>query len=302
MFRDHAIVLTGGWGPEREENLAGGLSVYRCLTESRRPVTLLDIREPIDLYTLHDCAPAFAFLAHTEELPTIPILDFLGIPHSGPHWCSTALSYDKALSNALCRGAKIRVPDSVEVRHDADRNALTNIPRAVVKPRRCGSSLGITVGTTQDSVKAAIERAFVYDSRALVEEYLTGLELTVGAIGSEIHSVVSVVTPGRLIFDNQAKKEVEVEYSTVTKDLPAQVLSTIVDWTTKLAELFDVASFWRADYRFGPDGLYVLDINLLPYLGYAKHGLIDIMCQDNRETYLEFLTRTESAKRVASGA
>jgi D-alanine-D-alanine ligase len=295
-FSDRALVVTGGWGPEREESLSAGASVYECLLGMGRSVELLDIASPSDMSRLDGLDVDFAFLAHTEDIPTIPLLDHRRVPHSGPNWCAASMSYDKVIAYAVCESLDIPVPSFKEVREGEDV-ACQDHTESVVKPRRGGSSLGVALGVSREEVALAIEAALVYDSVALVEEFLDGVELTVGAFGGSTYSIVQIEVSDGPIFGYEAKSTLSVDYRPITRDAPTRTRAVLADWTERLARCLDVSSFWRADYRFSGDRLNLLDINLLPYLGCSSDGLVGAMCTDNGEGYSDFLTRVERVKR-----
>ena len=54
---------------------------------------------------------------------------------------------------------------------------------AIIKPVNEGSSIGITVAHSPDQVLDGINHALRYDHRVLVEEFVTGLEVTCGGTG-----------------------------------------------------------------------------------------------------------------------
>jgi D-alanine-D-alanine ligase len=302
-YLDKAVVLTGGWGPERDENLAGGAAVCEALALLGRPVELVDIASPRDLRHLDTLDAAFAFLAHTEELPTIPILGFYRISHSGPdNWSSAVASYDKVVAYALSSSAGIPVPPGRELRAGSLAETADNGDNLanIVKPRRGGSSLGVSIVKTSKDLARAVNAAADYDSTILVETFLDGEEISVAAFGETVYSIVAVEPQKSPIFDYEAKRTLAVRYTAVTRTVSLGTSERLREWTRELARLLDVTSFWRADYRSDGRCLHVMDINLLPYLGGISGGLVETMCKDNEETYSEFLARLEAVNRHES--
>jgi len=52
----------------------------------------------------------------------------------------------------------------------------------VVKPKKQGSTVGLSVVRERDELEAAVETAFRYDDEVMVERFVPGRELTVGIL------------------------------------------------------------------------------------------------------------------------
>jgi D-alanine-D-alanine ligase len=63
----------------------------------------------------------------------------------------------------------------------------------VAKPPREGSSVGVHLVHRADELPAALEDCFERDREVLVEEFISGRELTVGIVGGEALPVVEIV-------------------------------------------------------------------------------------------------------------
>ncbi len=70
----------------------------------------------------------------------------------------------------------------------------------IVKPRREGSSLGVSRATNFAELAAAVERARAYDSSVLVERFVAGREVHVGILGDRVLGAIEVV-PSHEIYD-----------------------------------------------------------------------------------------------------
>src|SRR5262249_8478343 len=143
------------------------------------------------------------------------LLDILGIPYVGSGTLASALAMDKAMAKKVLAADGVPVPRGTVVERGDFRNdpagaaarALEGAFPAVVKPVRQGSSIGMSLVTDRVEMRGALETAFAHDSQALVEERLTGTELTVGVLGNRELQALPVVeiVPKRAFFDYQAK-------------------------------------------------------------------------------------------------
>ncbi len=120
------------------------------------------------------------------------VLDLLGVPYVGsaPAGCRTA--WDKPVAGSVARAAGLLVPDSVALPHGTFRElgaqavlaAITDrfgLP-LVVKPARGGSALGVSVVRSLEDLPRAMVECFAYGDVALVERYISGVEVAVSVV------------------------------------------------------------------------------------------------------------------------
>jgi D-alanine-D-alanine ligase len=130
------------------------------------------------------------------------ICETFNVPYTGSSIFGSALGIDKVLSKHLCREACIPVVDFVAFREDEwahqeeaglDRCADTLGYPVIVKPARCGSSIGIAKADTRDALDAAIEDAFRYDDKVIVERAVQDLREINCAILGDVHEATPSV-------------------------------------------------------------------------------------------------------------
>ncbi|MBN2282310.1 MAG: D-alanine--D-alanine ligase [Deltaproteobacteria bacterium] len=115
------------------------------------------------------------------------LLELLNIPYTGPGVLASALGMDKHIQQKILRAAGLHVPESrvverSEWEHDAGSVSSSildtfGIP-CVTKPTREGSSIGVTIIRDESMLPQAMETAFQWDRRVLVEEFLSGTEFS----------------------------------------------------------------------------------------------------------------------------
>ncbi|GIV59359.1 MAG: D-alanine--D-alanine ligase [Rhodothermaceae bacterium] len=131
------------------------------------------------------------------------LCETFNVPYTGSGILGSALGMDKVLSKRLCREAGIPVVDFVAFRESEwsyreeawlDRcEAGLGYP-VVVKPARLGSSIGITKAKDRAALDAAIEEAFRYDDKVIVERAVTRLrEVNCSVLGDPDEAVPSVL-------------------------------------------------------------------------------------------------------------
>ncbi|MEX0822643.1 MAG: methyltransferase domain-containing protein [Rhodothermales bacterium] len=126
-----------------------------------------------------------------KEMHVPALLDVAGVPYSGAGPQCLAFCYDKSLVRGVAREMGIPVPEARFVRPGTSTIDLVDVGYPViVKPNSGDCSVGITaqsVAYTPDDLAVSLKtvRSQVGTHRPLlVEEFLTGKDLTIGIIGN----------------------------------------------------------------------------------------------------------------------
>ncbi len=199
------------------------------------------------------------------------MLDLIGIPYVGSGVLASALAMDKTVARKVLAAEGIPVPRAVVVeredgRDDAVLRAQALAP-AFVKPSRQGSSLGMSLVQRPEDLGPALEKAFEYDTRVLVEERLLGREITVGVIGNRRLTALPVVEiiPKREFFDYRAKYDPDLSDEICPADLAADVTRSVQDLALRAHRALDCRGLSRVDMILTPDrGGMLLEVNTLP--------------------------------------
>lgn len=108
--------------------------------------------------------------------------DILGIPVVGAKSNCTALATNKSHTRNVVSAAGVRVAQAQQLRRG---ETLSVQPPFVVKPNCEDNSMGVTLVKTTSEIASALQAGFEYDDILLIEEYIPGRELRVGAIEQE---------------------------------------------------------------------------------------------------------------------
>ena len=119
-------------------------------------------------------------------------LDVHGIKYTGSGYLGSALAMNKELSKIMFRANGSPTPGGIIVEKGSGSYADVGFP-CVVKPCSGGSSVGTSVVNCRDEYDAALELAFRYENRVVVERYIRGREFTVGVINGEAMPVIEII-------------------------------------------------------------------------------------------------------------
>lgn len=242
-----------------------------------------------------------------KEAHVPALLEILRIPYTGSGPRCLTYCYDKSLIRGIAREMEIPVPAGVLVKsEDMIFNLSFKFP-VIVKPVFGDSSFGITqrsvVNNLEELINAIYETRdrFGYDKPILIEEFLTGKDLTVGIIGNppEDYLVLPIVEedyselPLHLpkICGYEAKWLLDSPYQkikSVPAELPEETRDFIVDCCIKLFHRLECRDYCRFDWRLDAEGNpKLLEVN--PNPGWCWDGHLAKMAQWAGISYPEML-------------
>ncbi|PKQ21199.1 MAG: D-alanine--D-alanine ligase [Actinobacteria bacterium HGW-Actinobacteria-6] len=309
-MKEKIAVLMGGRSLEREVSLRSGRRVCEALTERGYRVVPLDVTADL-VPTLRSERPDAAYIAlhgkYGEDGTVQEVLEFLGIPYTGPGVVASALAWDKAVSKRLFRENGIPTPDWVTFSTAAFKEmgaatALDLVPDAVggfplvVKPAEQGSALGLTRVTDASELPNALMNALSYGDKAIVEKWIDGAELAVSVLdgpnGLRVLPPVEMVALSGL-FDFSAMYTVgETEYY-VPARLSDEVTAEVIRLAGEVHRLLGCRHVSRVDMVLGADGVpQVLECNTSP--GMTETSLLPMAAASEDITFqelVELLTR-----------
>jgi D-alanine-D-alanine ligase len=234
-----------------------------------------------------------------REAQVPSVLEMLGVPYSGSDPLCLAVSLEKPLAKRLVSFSGVATPRWQVV---GDTKQLKEVEwgqfplPAFAKPAHEGSSKGIRITSRLENSPQIVEAVTglleYYQQPVMVEEFISGEEVTVGVIGNSPPKVVGImrVVPRKktdyFVYSLEVKRDWE---SLLTYECPALlgkgVLQDIADSSLKAYEALGCRDFARMDFRISPDGTpYFLEINPLPGLN-PKSGDLPIMAGKMGWTY-----------------
>lgn len=205
-------VLMGGPSNERDISLLSGEAIASALERSGHGVTRADIA-PVDTRALDAPGIDVVFIAlhgdfgesgQVQQLCEDRRLQYIG---SSPR--ASELAMDKAAAKQLFRRAGLTTPDWIVVEEydppseTAGRVAAMGLP-VVLKPLNGGSSVDVTIAPDAATRDAALAELLDTYSRAMVEQFVAGRELTVSVLGGHVLPTLEIIPPGGF-YDKRAK-------------------------------------------------------------------------------------------------
>ncbi|NVM44520.1 MAG: methyltransferase domain-containing protein [Candidatus Lokiarchaeota archaeon] len=242
-----------------------------------------------------------------KELHLPALLEMLKIPYSGSGPQCLAFCYDKSLIRGIATELEIPVSDAIFIKPGDKTIDLTLYFPAIVKPNFGDSSFGITqrsvVNNGEELLNAITEirEKFGYDKPILIEQFLTGKDLTLGIIGNppDDYIILPIIEedysslPQGLpkICGYEAKWLPDSPYwniKSIPAHLPEKVTQLIESCSLKLFERLECKDYVRFDWRLDKEGNpKLLEVN--PNPGWCWDGHLAKMSKISGYSYKEML-------------
>ena len=249
------------------------------------------------------------------------LLEVAGLIYTGSGVAASAVGMDKAFFKRVALGVGLPVLPWLEVgaaRWTADRagelarveafaTRATGHGRLIVKPSRLGSSVGMSIAWTAADRAPALDLAFTYDARVIVEPCLpTPRELEVAVIGNdpaalELHGPGEVI-PSRDFYDYVDKYLADGARTLARADLADDVAVACRRIAGEAYAAIGAEGFARVDFLLDrPTGtLYLNEINTIP--GFTPISLFPKMAEADGLPFGSLCERIVELALARSGA
>ncbi len=209
-------------------------------------------------------------------------LKVLDLPFVGCDVLGSAICMDKGYTNdifavhdipqakyvVLCKG------DDYDLKEIFEKTS----PTVFVKPCNAGSSVGVMKAENEEELEKAIQNAFLYDKRILVEEEIIGDELQIAVMGNE-NPFAS--RPGVYKIHDTEFFDYDAKYNDSKTEMltPFPMDEDLEQKARHLAEkvykIMGLSGFSRVDIFVRGNDLLVNEINTVP--GLTSHSMFPIL-------------------------
>ncbi|MFQ5880881.1 MAG: D-alanine--D-alanine ligase family protein [Candidatus Methylomirabilales bacterium] len=246
---------------------------------SGRPLVSMDPDRETGCWLQETLEVAFPVLHGTygEDGTVQGLLELLGVPYVGAGVMASAIGMDKVAMKAAFRQAGLRVVHyrvlMIKQWRENAATVLTTLEQTFsypifVKPSNLGSSVGVSKVTDRPGLGRAIEEAFRYGRKILVEQGLDCREIECGILGNDQPeaSVIGEILPKRAWYDYRAKYEAGMSEVRIPASLPTSLAKEIQTQAVKAYQAVDCAGMARVDFFLDRTSAepYVNEINTIP--------------------------------------
>ena len=242
-----------------------------------------------------------------RELEVPALLDLIEVPYTGAGPTCLGMCYDKSLVRAVAVAHGVPVPAETYFDMSQQTGEIPSLFPALIKPNRADGSVGITAGSVVHNAEEAL--AYINHLRktlpgrdALIQEFLTGAEYSMGLIGNPglgftvlppLEVDYSALDPNLpKILSYESKFDPASPYFTEIKYRQAGITETVrrrlADHSRILFERLDCRDYARFDFRadfsgniklleVNPNPAWCWDGKLAMMAGFAGYGYADLL-------------------------
>jgi D-alanine-D-alanine ligase len=269
-------LIAGGVSGEREVSLNGAAGVEKALDPQKYEVVRYDPATDLPKIAAEADTIDVAFILlhgiHGEDGTMQGFLELLNIPYQGAGVLGSALAMDKNLAKTLYRLHGLPVA-AWEMARPADIHNPQRLLEClhlplVIKPVRQGSSIGMSIVREADALSAALATAFEHDSEVMVEEFISGREITVGVIGNDDPEPLPLVEiiPGAQydFFDYEAKYKAGATREVCPAEVSGAVTQKAQEYGLVAHRALQLRGYSRTDMIVSGHDIYILETNTIP--------------------------------------
>ena len=300
ISKPKVALLVGGTSPERQVSKMSGKGVLQALKALQYPTIIIDpafgINQPkeeeqfflqkdfaeisnrncietINSDLLDDVDVVFSALhgKWAEDGTIQSLLELRGLKYTGSKVLASAVAMDKEISKVIFRQTGVQTEDWLIVSNqDFDSELITEEIKnklgypCIIKPNDQGSTVGLTLVKDKLEIKEAICLSLQFSSKALIEKYIPGRELTVAILLNETLPVLEIV-PKDGMYDYKHKYTSGMSEYIVPANITEEVAVKAQQQALKAFHSLGCEGYARVDFRLDIDNeLYCLEVNTLP--------------------------------------
>ncbi len=276
------LVLAGGLSLEREVSLKSGQRVISALKKTKHEAVLYDTDANL-IPMLRQVQPDIIFpVVHGgagEDGTLQQLLELSNIPFIGSSSDGARVAFDKTVAKSIMKTQGIQTPRSVTLPRSSFRDLGASLLTSeiisrlglplCVKPRLGGSAFGVSKVTEARELSTALIDCFSYGDDVLIEEWITGTEVSVGIVDIPWQDLV-VLPPVEIeadseFYDYQARYTAGTTEFYIPARLDQSLLTKCETVATQAHRLFGLRHISRADLMIDASGeIYLLETTVSP--------------------------------------
>ncbi|GAA4866818.1 D-alanine--D-alanine ligase [Paenibacillus vulneris] len=160
-----------------------------------------------------------------------------------------------------------------------------------VKPANLGSSVGISKAGNRDELIAAIQTAFQFDRKVIIEENINAREVEVAVLGNDDPqaSVVGEIVSSNEFYDYKAKYIDGKSSMIIPAEIPQELSDQIREMAVRAFQAIDGSGLSRVDFflRKEDNKIYINEINTMP--GFTPFSMYPLLWKETGKSYQQLL-------------
>lgn len=218
------------------------------------------------------------------------MFELFNIKYVGCDSYSSLICYDKLLTKLALE--KYSIPQVPYLIYNKNMNLKEIEYPAIVKPCKCGSSLGISISNNHKELKKAIKKALRYDNNIVIEKYIKNnreLECAILQKGKKfIVSNIGEIVKGDSWYDYDAKYNTKLD--TTISNIDECIKKDIQKYSSTIFNILNCKDLSRIDFLYDLDNnkIYFNEINTIP--GFTEISMYPKLINDIGIDFKDIIT------------
>jgi len=290
-----AVDKKGNWLDQK-----GSLKVIENNDIKKIPISQNTVNKGIGNFIKDDYDVIFPLIhgPYGEDGKIQGFFDLLGIPYVGADVLGSAIGMDKGIMKDLFAYHGLKQTEYLTFKKN-NKNVVKLSKKFAdkqgfplfIKPANLGSSIGISKVCSEDEIVKAIENAFKYDNKIIVEKALNGREIECSVLGKD-HLEASLpgeIIPSHDFYDYHSKYQdgkAELIIPAVLQDEQIKKIQKMAKTAFKIIEGIGLA---RVDFFVSQDQIYINEINTIP--GFTEYSMYPKLWGKSGLSYPDLIDR-----------
>ena len=195
------------------------------------------------------------------------MFNLFNIEYVGTDLLGSIISYDKELTKIICNRHKIPQVPYITI---TENKKIKNIPipyPVIIKPAKCGSSIGINIANNVKELNEYVNLAFKYDNKVIIEKYIKARELECAILQTNkiIPSPIGEIRSSNTFYDYEAKY-LKDSSLIIPANISKELAKEITELSKKIFNVLSLSTLARIDflYDYNEEKLYFNEVNTMP--------------------------------------
>ena len=220
------------------------------------------------------------------------MLNMFDIPYVGTDLLGSIIGYDKDLTKIICNHYNIpQVPYVTLTTNEKLKESPIDYP-VIIKPAKCGSSIGINIANNIKELNQHIKEAFKYDNKVIIEKFIKARELECAILEDKKLKVspIGEIRSVNTFYDYEAKYISDSELIIPAK-LPKELTKEIQELAKKIFKVLELKTLSRIDflYDYNNDILYFNEVNTMP--GFTNISMYPMLFKETGISIKDLITK-----------
>jgi len=220
------------------------------------------------------------------------MFNLFNIKYVGSDLLASIISYDKVITKIICEKYKIPQIPWIEVTKNKPLKKIDLDFPVIVKPAKCGSSIGIDIANNIKELNKSIKIAFNYDNKVIIEKFIRSRELECAILKDKNIKVSNVgeIKSSNTFYDYESKYEKNSKLIIPAK-IPKKLLKEIQNLSLKIFNILELKHLARIDflYDYKNNILYFNEVNTMP--GFTNFSMYPLLFIEEKITIKKLISK-----------